>query len=87
MNEKTPCWQFGGARGLLNNLLRWWSCMEVDQDLFYSWLRSSNDQQIMITFTFLLADTRLCVYNLNLNMKIVADQWAAKPWMLPLATC
>lgn len=30
MNEKTPCWQFDGARGLLNNLLRggvacWWS--------------------------------------------------------------
>lgn len=40
----------------------------------------------MIVLTFLLADTHLCVYNLNLNMKIVADQWAAKPWTLPLAT-
>lgn len=29
----------------------------------------------MIQLTFLLAGTRLCVYNLNLNMKIVADQW------------
>lgn len=63
------------------------SCMLVEQGLFYSWLQCSNDQQIMITFTFLLADTRLCVYNLNLNMKIVADQWAAKPRILPLATC
>lgn len=33
-----------------------------------------NNQPIMITFTFLLAYRRLCVYNLNLNMKIVADQ-------------
>lgn len=60
--------------------------MLVDGGLFYSWLPCSNDQQIMITLTFLLADTRLCVYNLNLNMKIVADQWAAEPGMLPLAT-
>lgn len=32
----------------------------------------------MIRLTFLLAATRLCVYNLNLNMKIVAGQWRGR---------
>lgn len=40
----------------------------------------------MIRLTFLLAGTRLCVYNLNLNMKIAADQWQqTRTRTLPLA--
>lgn len=73
MNAKASCWQCGEQQDLLLTF----SMVE----LYFGGSRlilfmdvELNDQQIMIMFTFLLATTRLCVYNLNLNMKIIADQ-------------